>query len=265
MNAAATSASASVTSTNARAARGRRRLDGCADRRSTSTIAQVSSPPISSTSGYRGEMRAPQQRARPRKTSQETIGTLSYQAIGFPQMQCEPGETMLSSRGTRTMTTLRKLPTKRPKRIAVARISHGGTSATSICLDSSRVEREAVCLCYSHRHLARLRSVGRERERNVGTMPGEMSNLSAAPPRAAAFRRAKIVCTIGPASSSPEMLDALVAAGMDVARLNFAHGTHDEHRARLQAVRAAAERFGKPLAVLQDLCGPKIRAGAIPG
>ena len=84
---------------------------------------------------------------------------------------------------------------------------------------------------------------------------------SAAPPRAALLRRAKIVCTIGPASSSPEMLDALCAAGMDVARLNFSHGTHEEHAVRLKAIRSAAERNQKPVGILQDLCGPKIRAG----
>jgi len=61
------------------------------------------------------------------------------------------------------------------------------------------------------------------------------------------------------------MLDRLVHAGMDVARLNFSHGSHDDHRARLQAVRAAAERAGRPIAVLQDLQGPKIRAGTMPG
>ncbi|MBI2395225.1 MAG: pyruvate kinase [Deltaproteobacteria bacterium] len=75
------------------------------------------------------------------------------------------------------------------------------------------------------------------------------------------MRRAKMVCTIGPASESPEMLDALCAAGMDVARLNFSHGTHEEHLARLNAVRAAGERNRRPIAILQDLCGPKIRAG----
>ncbi len=85
--------------------------------------------------------------------------------------------------------------------------------------------------------------------------------LSAHPPRASAIRRAKIVCTIGPASESPEALDALCAAGMDVARLNFSHGTHEEHAARIVAIREAAERNRRPLAILQDLCGPKIRAG----
>ena len=88
---------------------------------------------------------------------------------------------------------------------------------------------------------------------------------SAAPPRAASLRRAKIVCTIGPASSTPAQLDALMIAGMDVARLNFSHGTHEEHAARLKAIREAATRNQKPVAILQDLCGPKIRAGKMEG
>ena len=89
-----------------------------------------------------------------------------------------------------------------------------------------------------------------------------MSNApSAMPPKAAPIRRAKIVCTIGPASDSPEMLDLLCAAGMDVARLNFLHGSHEEHLARIKAVRAASDRNRRPIAILQDLCGPKIRAG----
>ena len=74
-------------------------------------------------------------------------------------------------------------------------------------------------------------------------------------------RRAKIVCTIGPAVDTLEALEGLVDAGMDVARLNFSHGDHSEHLRRLQLVRQAAARRGKPVAVLQDLCGPKIRAG----
>lgn len=86
-------------------------------------------------------------------------------------------------------------------------------------------------------------------------------NFSALPPKAAAIRRAKIVCTIGPASESDEMLDALCAAGMDVARLNFSHGSHEEHAVRIKGIRAAADRNKRPIAILQDLCGPKIRAG----
>jgi pyruvate kinase len=76
-------------------------------------------------------------------------------------------------------------------------------------------------------------------------------------------RRTKIVCTLGPATSDAETILALAEAGMDVARLNFSHGTHDEHLARLAAVRAAQERVGRPIAVLADLCGPKIRVAGI--
>jgi pyruvate kinase len=77
----------------------------------------------------------------------------------------------------------------------------------------------------------------------------------------AGLRRTKIVCTIGPASSSPEAMDRLVAAGMDAARLNFSHGTHEEHGERARLVRAAQQRAGRPLALIADLQGPKIRIG----
>lgn len=77
------------------------------------------------------------------------------------------------------------------------------------------------------------------------------------------MRRTKIVCTLGPAVDDPETLAALVAAGMDVARLNFSHGTFAEHEARFHAVREAAQRAGRTVAVLQDLCGPKIRVGTV--
>lgn len=76
-------------------------------------------------------------------------------------------------------------------------------------------------------------------------------------------RRTKIVCTLGPSSSSPEAIASLIAAGMDVARLNFSHGTHDEHRQRIRLVREAAERAGRVVPILQDLQGPKIRLGEI--
>src|SRR3989442_5550489 len=77
--------------------------------------------------------------------------------------------------------------------------------------------------------------------------------------------RAKIVCTLGPASSSPRMIRALIDAGMDVARLNFSHGAHAEHRARIEAVRAAAGEASRVVAVLADLQGPKIRLGTFRG
>jgi pyruvate kinase len=75
------------------------------------------------------------------------------------------------------------------------------------------------------------------------------------------LRRTKIVCTIGPATDSPEMLAALMDAGMNVARLNFSHGTHDEHRRRLERLREIAGQKKLPIAILQDLSGPKLRTG----
>jgi len=77
-------------------------------------------------------------------------------------------------------------------------------------------------------------------------------------------RRAKIVATLGPASQDAGTLDRLIAAGMNVARLNFSHGTHAEYGALIQRVRAAAERAGVPICILQDLQGPKIRVGDLP-
>jgi len=79
------------------------------------------------------------------------------------------------------------------------------------------------------------------------------------------MRRAKIVCTLGPASSSPAAIRALVDAGMDVARLNFSHGTHDEHAALYRGVRQASDASGRAVAVLADLQGPKIRLGRFRG
>ncbi|NBU63261.1 MAG: pyruvate kinase [Chloroflexia bacterium] len=77
------------------------------------------------------------------------------------------------------------------------------------------------------------------------------------------MRRTRIVATIGPASESDSQLDALIAAGMNVARLNFSHGTHADHARRIVAIRAAALRNNQSVAILQDLQGPKIRTGAL--
>ncbi|MBP7894152.1 MAG: pyruvate kinase [Candidatus Planktophila sp.] len=73
------------------------------------------------------------------------------------------------------------------------------------------------------------------------------------------MRRAKIVCTMGPAVESPEKVRELIAAGMNMARLNLSHGGYEEHQSRLNEVRAAAKEAGKPVAILVDLQGPKIR------
>ena len=77
------------------------------------------------------------------------------------------------------------------------------------------------------------------------------------------MRRTKIVCTLGPASDSVEKLAELIDAGMDVARLNFSHGSHEEHTARYKRVREIAAKKGKHIAILQDLTGPKLRLGKV--
>ncbi|MEU8820951.1 pyruvate kinase [Actinoplanes sp. NPDC048796] len=77
----------------------------------------------------------------------------------------------------------------------------------------------------------------------------------------AVTRRVKIVCTMGPATASPERMLGLVEAGMDVARMNFSHGSHEDHQKVYDLVRATAEQTGRAVAVLADLQGPKIRLG----
>ena len=78
-------------------------------------------------------------------------------------------------------------------------------------------------------------------------------------------RRAKIVCTLGPATSSYNMIEKLVHAGMDVARLNFSHGTHEDRARMVAAVRRASAHYEKPIGILADLQGPKIRTGKLVG
>jgi pyruvate kinase len=79
------------------------------------------------------------------------------------------------------------------------------------------------------------------------------------------MRHTKIIATLGPASSAPQVLDALIAAGVDVFRLNFSHGDHESHGRTFRAVREAASRAHRHIAVLQDLSGPKIRTGRLRG
>jgi len=78
-------------------------------------------------------------------------------------------------------------------------------------------------------------------------------------------RRAKIVCTLGPATSTQERVTALISAGLDVARLNLSHGTHDDHLTAYRHVRAGSDGTGRSVGVLADLQGPKIRLGTFPG
>ena len=79
------------------------------------------------------------------------------------------------------------------------------------------------------------------------------------------MRRTKIVCTIGPATNSEAQLERLMRAGMNVARLNFSHGTQEEHALVIERIRAISARLGYPIAILQDLQGPKIRTGLLEG
>ncbi len=78
-------------------------------------------------------------------------------------------------------------------------------------------------------------------------------------------KMARIVCTIGPACTSLDILGKMILAGMDVARLNFSHGTYDQHENALHLIREAEVNWDKPIAVLQDLCGPKLRTGLMEG
>ena len=75
------------------------------------------------------------------------------------------------------------------------------------------------------------------------------------------FAKTKIVCTMGPASNSVQVITAMIRAGMDVARINFSHGTIDEHRRTFRAIRQAGRSASEPICVIQDLQGPKIRIG----
>ena len=74
-------------------------------------------------------------------------------------------------------------------------------------------------------------------------------------------RRTKIVCTLGPASTDPKVLARMIEAGMDVVRINFSHGTSQEHAKRVEMIRSLARSAGRTIGVLMDLQGPKIRIG----
>src|SRR5579859_7311809 len=91
------------------------------------------------------------------------------------------------------------------------------------------------------------------------------SSANSRSPNSMVFRHSKIVCTIGPASRSPRIIERLLRAGMDVARLNFSHGSHANHAESIAMLQAAATRLHKPIAILADLQGPKIRTGPLAG
>lgn len=75
------------------------------------------------------------------------------------------------------------------------------------------------------------------------------------------LKKTKIVCTLGPSSNSQEIVEQMIQAGMNVARFNFSHGSHEEHKARMDMVRAASKKVGIPVALLLDTKGPEIRLG----
>jgi pyruvate kinase len=99
------------------------------------------------------------------------------------------------------------------------------------------------------------------KERKPDLVEGDLSAAALAEEVVERVRRAKIVCTIGPACDSEEMIRDLMRAGMDVARLNFSHGTHAEHARRIRRLRSAARHLKRTVCILQDLQGPKIRTG----
>lgn len=100
------------------------------------------------------------------------------------------------------------------------------------------------------------------KERKPDLVEGVLPASTPAPKETAErVRRAKIICTIGPACDSEEMIRELMRTGMDVARLNFSHGTHSEHARRIQRLRRAARHLKRTICILQDLQGPKIRTG----
>src|ERR1700721_1101107 len=90
-------------------------------------------------------------------------------------------------------------------------------------------------------------------------LSAKVSSASPAP------RRAKIICTIGPACHSEAAMRDLLRLGMDVARLNFSHGTHEDHARNIERLRLAAKKENRTVCILQDLQGPKIRTGRLQG
>ena len=104
------------------------------------------------------------------------------------------------------------------------------------------------------------------KESKLDLVEGKLPASAPVPEEAAErMRRAKIICTIGPACDSEETIRDLMRLGMDVARLNFSHGTHSEHARQIQRLRRAARQLKRTICILQDLQGPKIRTGSLKG
>jgi pyruvate kinase len=98
----------------------------------------------------------------------------------------------------------------------------------------------------------------------TATSPARMSSKGSADKQGTFMPHTKIVCTIGPASESPEVIRAMIKGGMNVARLNFSHGNHREHKEKIRIIRSVSDELDHPVAILQDLAGPKIRVGILP-
>ena len=79
------------------------------------------------------------------------------------------------------------------------------------------------------------------------------------------MKKTKIICTMGPACEDEETIEKMILAGMDVARFNFSHGTHESHRKQMDAVKRVRERLGLPVAIMLDTKGPEIRLGSFSG
>jgi pyruvate kinase len=101
------------------------------------------------------------------------------------------------------------------------------------------------------------------KERKLNLVEGDLLPATEAPEVPGRARRAKIICTIGPACDSEEMIRDLMLTGMDVARLNFSHGSHTEHARRIDRLRRVAQQLKRTICILQDLQGPKIRTGLL--
>ncbi|MFQ5455038.1 MAG: pyruvate kinase [Nitrospirota bacterium] len=105
--------------------------------------------------------------------------------------------------------------------------------------------------------------IGINRNKNMGVSPEHLNPRILEPSVQKKIRRTKIICTIGPATCSEEMIEKLINRGMDVARINFSHGKREAHAETIDTVRMVSKRLKRPVAIMQDIQGPKIRIGTL--
>ncbi len=158
------------------------------------------------------------------------------------------------------------LETLLAQRGAVTRIAAALGISTAAVSQWRRVPDERVA------EVARALGVAPENIRpDLGPVPPEPPQREGQPLRMASRiplrrrRRTKIVATLGPASSTPEVIERLYRAGADVFRLNFSHGSHEDHAARIAIIRALEKKVGRPIGILADVQGPKLRVGRFQG